>query len=259
MMIEIVGMVFPKGNRVFYADPGEFEVKKGNWCVVTTGTGEDIAQVTESPRPIKEKENVLKIIRKATHLDFEKQEKNKELEKEGEKVCSEKIKGFELPMKLIGAHLSLDRNKFTFYFSAEDRVDFRELVRDLNLTLGAKIELIQINIRDEIRLCGGLSWCGRPICCTTFLKPCDHITTRMVKDQNLSISLSKVSGVCGRLMCCLSYEYGLYSEFRKKAPKEGSHYQVGEEMGTVEVINPIRSSIMVRMADNKLVEVPVKA
>ncbi|MBU1600350.1 stage 0 sporulation protein [bacterium] len=258
-MIEIVGIVFLKGSKVFYADPGEFEVKKGDWCVAATETGEDIAQVIEPARVMKEKENTLKITRKATHLDFEKCEKNKEREKEGENVCAEKIKGFGLRMKLISVHLSLDQNKFTFYFSSEERVDFRELVRDLSLALGAKIELLQIGIRDEIKLCGGFSWCGRPICCTTFLKPCDHITVRMVKDQNLSVSLSKVSGVCGRLMCCLSYEQGFYSDFRKKAPKEGSHYQVGEETGTVEVVSPIRSCIMVRLPDNKLVEVPIKA
>ncbi|MEK9150195.1 MAG: regulatory iron-sulfur-containing complex subunit RicT [Candidatus Desantisbacteria bacterium] len=257
-MIEIVGLVFPKGSKVFYADPGEFEVKKGDWCVVATETGEDLAQATESSRVMKEKENILKVIRKATHLDFEKQEKNNEREKEGERVCREKIEGFGLPMKLISVHLSLDQNKFTFYFSAEERVDFRELVKDLSISLGAKIELLQINIRDEIKLCGGFSWCGRPICCTTFLKPCDHIAVRMVKDQNLSVNTSKVSGVCGRLMCCLSYEQDFYSEFRKKAPKEGSRYQVGEETGTIEVVSPIRSCLIVRLPDNKLVEVPIK-
>lgn len=257
-MIEIVGIVFPKGGKVFYADPGEFEAKKGDWCVAATETGEDLAQVTEEARVMKERENVLGIIRKATKVDFEKAEKNKEKEKEGERVCAEKIKGFELPMKLISVHLSLDQNKFTFYFSSEERVDFRELVKDLSVVLGAKIELLQIGIRDEIKLCGGLSWCGRPICCATFLNACEPITARMVKDQNLSVNLSKVSGVCGRLVCCLSYEQGFYSAFRKKAPKEGSRYQVGEETGTVEVIHPIRSSIMVRLPDNRLVEVPIK-
>jgi cell fate regulator YaaT (PSP1 superfamily) len=259
-MIEVVGIVFAKDSRLVYCEPGELELTKGDWCVVATEFGEDIAEVVEDTRVMKDDERpepLFKVLRKPTTFDLERVKKNREKEKKAREICIKRIEEQRLPMRLADVHLSLDQNKYTFYFTADQRVDFRELVKELNSEFETKIELCQIGARDGAKLFGGFSWCGRELCCATFLKELRPVTTKMAKEQNLSLSVSKITGVCGRLICCLEYEYEVYKEFRKRAPKEGAHYEIEGEKGVVESIDPVNSCIRVRLKDDRQIEVQI--
>ncbi|HAW49457.1 TPA: stage 0 sporulation protein [bacterium] len=261
MLKEVVGVRFPKDYRINYCNPGELILKKGDLCVVRIDGVEDIANVIEHPRILKEDE-VIKansiVIRKATEEDKKTIDDNKEKEEFSKKVFLEKVKKHNLPMKFVDVHLSLDRTKYTFYFSADEKIDFKALVKELAGVLSSRIELYQIRLMDEMRLFGGISWCGREFCCSKFLTSPKSVSLKMAKEQNLNLSFSKMTGICGKFMCCLAFEYEFYKTFREKMPKEETTYKTQEGIGVIEEVSPIRSSIKVRLEDDRIIEVPIK-
>ncbi len=261
MIKEVVEIRFPKDSRTNYCDCGELSVKKGDVCLVEIDACCDIGYVTSEARALEDyeiKEHGPRIIRKVHEEDLKQQEANRHKETSAKRLFIEKADEHHLDMKLIDVHLSFDGKRYIFYFSANERVDFRTFVRDIATCLSAKIELYQIGLRDEVKLFGGFSWCGRELCCSKFLKDFKNVNAKMAKEQNMSLSFGKTTGVCGKFMCCLAYEDDFYKEFRKKAPKEGSSYKTNEGIGIVEIIDPIRSCIRVRLEDKRLIEVSVK-
>lgn len=261
MIKEVVGIRLLKDSRINDCDCGELSVKRGENYLIEIDNYCDIGVCVSEPRVLEDyemKERIPKIIRKADEEDLKKQEVNKEKEAFAKKLFIEKVECHNLNMKFIDVHLSNDGKKYTFYFSADERVDFRELVKELHSSLSCRIELYQIVIKDEMKHFGGFSWCGRELCCSTFLKECKPFSLKTLKEQNISLSFGKTTGVCGKFMCCLGFEEEVYKEFRKKAPKEGSVYKTNEGVGIVEVIDPIRSCIKVRLEDKRLIEVPIK-
>lgn len=262
MIKEVVEIRLLKDLRTNYCDCGELSVKKGEIYLVEIDGCCDIGSSVSTARVLEDyeiKEHIGRVIRKASEEDLKKQEANKEKEIQAKKLFIEQVEAHNLKMKLVDVHLSNDRKKYTFYFSAEERIDFRQLVKDLHTPLSARIELYQIGIKDEVKFFGGcFSWCGRELCCSTFLKEFKPFSAKTAREQNISLSFGKAIGVCGRFMCCLGFEEEIYKEFRKKAPKEGSVYKTNEGVGIVEIVEPIRSCIKVRLEDKRLIEVPIK-
>lgn len=235
-MVKVVGVRFKDTGKTYYFDPRGIEVKKGNTVVVETANGVECGSAQSNVREVEESEIVqpLKpIIRIANEKDFEVLAQNKQLEKDAIAVCAQKIKDHGLEMSLTGAEYAFDRGKIIFYFTADGRVDFRELVKDLANHFRTRIELRQIGVRDESRILGGLGICGRPFCCSTFLDDFHSVTIKMAKDQGLSLAPSKISGTCGRLMCCLKYEQNSYDYLRKITPKKGAVVDCREGRGVV--------------------------
>jgi Uncharacterized homolog of PSP1 len=221
----VIGVRFKDVGKVYYFDPGEFEIEIGNGVIVETVRGVEFGEVVLAPREVDENQIVkpLKaIIKKADEKDYSKLETNKKKEEEAFEICLEKIKKHNMQMKLINVEYTFDGNKIIFYFTADGRVDFRELVKDLASIFKTRIELRQIGVRDEAKMLGGLGPCGRPCCCSQFLGDFQPVSIRMAKEQNLSLSPTKISGLCGRLMCCLNYENEHYKCMRHKLPKMGS-------------------------------------
>lgn len=205
----MVGVRFKKAGKTYYFDPGDLELNRGDNVIVETARGVEFGEVVMSPREVPDEEVVspLKpVMRVATDEDRQQVKVNKAKEKEAMKICLEKIASHGLPMKLVDVEYTFDNSKIIFYFTAEGRVDFRELVRDLASVFRTRIELRQIGVRDEAKLLGGLGPCGRPCCCSSFLGEFQPVSIRMAKEQNLSLNPSKISGLCGRLMCCLKFE-----------------------------------------------------
>jgi cell fate regulator YaaT (PSP1 superfamily) len=205
----VVGVRFKKAGKTYYFDPGDLELNRGDNVIVETARGVEFGEVVMSPREVPDEEVVspLKpVMRVATDEDRQQVKVNKAKEKEAMKICLEKIASHGLPMKLVDVEYTFDNSKIIFYFTAEGRVDFRELVRDLASVFRTRIELRQIGVRDEAKLLGGLGPCGRPCCCSSFLGEFQPVSIRMAKEQNLSLNPSKISGLCGRLMCCLKFE-----------------------------------------------------
>lgn len=224
-MITVVGIRFKKSGKIYYFDPNELDVKSGDNVIVETVRGIEFGNCVIGPKEIYEDEIVTplkNVIREATDEDKKKHNENKENEKEALKICVEKIEKHELPMKLIDVEYTFDNNKILFYFTAEGRVDFRELVKDLASIFRTRIELRQIGVRDEAKMIGGLGPCGRPMCCSTFLGDFAPVSIKMAKEQNLSLNPAKISGICGRLMCCLNYEQDTYEYIKKELPKVNS-------------------------------------
>ncbi|NLY50818.1 MAG: stage 0 sporulation family protein [Firmicutes bacterium] len=208
-MQRVVGVRFKKAGKTYYFDPGDRELNRGDNVIVETARGVEFGEVVMSPREVPDEEVVspLKpVMRVATDEDRQQVKVNKAKEKEAMKICLEKIASHGLPMKLVDVEYTFDNSKIIFYFTAEGRVDFRELVRDLASVFRTRIELRQIGVRDEAKLLGGLGPCGRPCCCSSFLGEFQPVSIRMAKEQNLSLNPSKISGLCGRLMCCLKFE-----------------------------------------------------
>lgn len=262
-MLEIVGVRLPKGNKLCYfsIDTKKINLRKGDMCVVKMDRGVDSGVVVEAAKPIEEKgdEGFLPVIRKITPQDLEQLASNTQREEKAYKICQEKINDREMEMKLVGIHYALDGSKITFYFSAEGRTDFRELVKDLAYAFKTRIELRQIGVRDAAKIFGGFGWCGRSLCCSAFLKRFDSVSIRMAKEQNLILTPSKISGVCGRLMCCLAYEHKDYMTFRKRCPKMGAQIETpADGPGTVIGIDPIQCCLQVKLKDDRKIEVPVK-
>ncbi len=248
-------------SESLYAKPDKKkEYKAGDFVIVPTRYGKDMAKVTgiaKKPMGIKPSD-IIAIDRKATKEDLEKAEENKAKEADAFKVFKEKVAFHKLDMKLISVHFLVDEQKALFFFSSDNRVDFRELVKDLVSVFKMRIELRQIGVRDEARICGGLGVCGRPFCCHNVSDKLRPVAIKMAKDQNLSLNSLKISGQCGRLLCCLSYEFDWYNEARKKLPAEGLHiYYDGTNFKITEV-NPLTSMVKMLGEDGRLLEVNAK-
>ncbi|RJQ04472.1 MAG: hypothetical protein C4551_10560 [Bacillota bacterium] len=211
----VVGVRFRHAGKVYYFDPGEADVKPGDTVIVETVRGVEAADVVSGPRMVPESslsQPLRLVLRKATAEDAAKLEENRAKETEALRVCREKVAEHNLDMQLVGADYTFDRGKLIFYFTSEGRVDFRQLVRDLSATFKTRIELRQIGVRDEAKMLGGLGSCGRQLCCCTFLSEFHPVSIRMAKRQDLSLNPAKISGLCGRLMCCLRYEFDDYAD-----------------------------------------------
>ena len=245
------------GNIIFY-DTNGLQAKVGDYVIIDAERGQDYAQVIGIPEKISDEElkkPLKKIIRVATQEDVNQINENKKRIKDAFQICAKKIQERKLEMKLIDAEYSFDGTKLIFYFTSEDRVDFRELVKDLAHIFKVRIELKQIGVRDEARMLGGFGHCGRPLCCASFLKGFDAVTIRMAKEQNLSLNPTKISGVCGRLMCCLSYEYENYKKYLKGLPKEGEKMILPEGKGKVISVNALKRKVLVELEEGKQIEI----
>ena len=223
-MVTVIGVRFRRAGKIYYFAPNGFDIKLGDNVIVETARGVEYGNVVVAPKEIPEEEIVAplkEVMRVATKEDDEIEAKNKEKEKEAFKICLEKIKKHGLDMKLIDSEYTFDNNKVLFYFTAEGRIDFRELVKDLASVFRTRIELRQIGVRDETKILGGIGSCGRPLCCNTYLTEFIPVSIKMAKEQNLSLNPTKISGVCGRLMCCLKNEEEVYEEINAKLPEVG--------------------------------------
>lgn len=235
-MTDIVSVRFKDSGKIYYFSPGEYKISPGEYVIVETARGVECAKAVSGNKTVEENAIVspLKpVLRVATKQDIETLENNKVKEKEAYEICSRKIKEHGLDMSLSEVEYSFDGSKITFYFTADGRVDFRELVKDLAATFRTRIELRQIGVRDEAKMIGGLGICGRPFCCSTFLKDFHSVSIKMAKSQGISLSPGKISGSCGRLMCCLQYEQNSYDYLEKITPRRGSIVDCKEGRGTV--------------------------
>lgn len=235
-MTEVIGIKFNKAGKLYYFDPKGFKLKSGEGVIVETARGTEFGFVAAPNREIEDAEIVapLKpIIRPATPADYERLEKNKKKEKEAFDIAVEQIREHKLDMKLINTEYTFDGSKILFYFTADGRVDFRELVKSLAGIFKTRIELRQMGVRDEAKTLGALGGCGRPLCCSTFLSDFHPVSIRMAKDQGLSLNPTKISGICGRLMCCLQYEQVAYEDLLKKVPGKGAVVEYDGERGVV--------------------------
>jgi len=249
-MITVIGVRFKKAGKIYYFNPGDLDIKKGDFVVVETARGIEFGECVVGMKELREGEIVapLKdVIRKALEEDINANKTNKEKEEEAFKICLEKIKAHDLTMKLIDVEYTFDNNKVIFYFTADGRVDFRELVKDLASILTTRIELRQIGVRDEAKMTGGLGPCGRSLCCSTFLGEFAPVSIKMAKEQNLSLNPTKISGICGRLMCCLNYEQETYEGIRKRLPKVGSIVDTCYGKGEVVSNSVVKEAVKVKV------------
>ena len=266
-MPTVVGIRFKKACKIYYFDPAETGVVKGDNAIVETARGVEYGQVVIGPREVEESAIVspLKpVMRKTTADDDLKLAENKVREKEAFNICLRKIANHDLPMRLIDVEFTFDVNKIIFYFTADGRIDFRELVKDLASVFRTRIELRQIGVRDEAKMLGGIGSCGRPLCCATFLGDFEPVSIRMAKDQSLSLNPTKISGICGRLMCCLKYENHMYCKNncngggkreRYEIPKMGSMVATPLGEGKVVGINRGQHTASVQLAPNNVIQV----
>lgn len=249
-MPNIVGIRFKEAGKVYYFDPAELELVQGDWAVVETTQGRECGEVTLSPREVPDDQIVAplkKVMRKATPEDMKIVEERAGKEKHALEVCEEKVLAHRLDMKLVNVEYSFDGSKIVFYFTADGRVDFRALVRDLAAVFRTRIELRQIGVRDEVKMLGGLGPCGREACCKAFLTDFSPVSIRMAKDQNLSLNPTKISGLCGRLMCCLNYEQEHYAATLQHCPRKGSTVLTPEGPATVEDVLILKEKVKVRL------------
>ena len=248
-MKEIIGVRFRPNGKIYFFSPGDHDVECGQFVIVETARGVEFGKVVLGKRNIDDGKIVstLKtIIRVATDEDKKKNEDNKEKSKKAFVICKEKIAKHKLDMKLIEAEYTFDNNKVLFYFTADGRIDFRELVKDLAAVFRTRIELRQIGVRDEAKMLGGLGICGRPFCCKTFLSEFQPVSIKMAKEQGLSLNPTKISGTCGRLMCCLKYEQDFYEEQMKVTPKIGAYVKTPDFKGYVEEVNLLTGKLRVK-------------
>lgn len=249
-MAEVIGVRFKEVGKVYYFDPKGIQMKKGDMAIVETARGVECGEVAMENREIEDKDIVhplKKMIRKATQGDLKKVEENRKKERHAFEICEKKILDHKLEMKLVDVEYTFDNNKILFYFTADGRVDFRELVKDLASVFRTRIELRQIGVRDEAKMMGGLGICGRPFCCTSFLGEFQPVSIKMAKEQGLSLNPVKISGTCGRLMCCLKYEQAAYSDLLRTTPKNGAVVNTPEGRGVVVDVNLLTGMLKVRM------------
>lgn len=223
-MIDVVGVRFKEAGKIYYFDPDNIDINKDDFVIVETARGIEFGHVVTGPKKISEDEIVAplkKVLRVATDKDINIHKENKKKAKEAMKICEDKVRDHNLGMKIIDVEYTFDNNKVIFYFTADGRVDFRELVKDLAAIFRTRIELRQIGVRDEAKMIGGMGPCGRRCCCSKFLGEFEPVSIKMAKEQNLSLNPTKISGLCGRLMCCLQYEQDTYEEILKKMPEVG--------------------------------------
>lgn len=249
-MIKVVGVRFKKAGKIYYFDPADMNIQKDTYVVVETARGIEFGECVIGIKEINENDIVAplkSVLRIATNEDIEKHFKNKDKEKDAFDICLKKIQEHGLTMKLIDVEYTFDNNKVIFYFTADGRVDFRDLVKDLATIFKTRIELRQIGVRDEAKMLGGLGPCGRPMCCSSFLGDFASVSIKMAKEQNLSLNPTKISGICGRLMCCLNYEQSTYEDIRNRMPKVGSIVKTSEGTGEVFSNNIVKESIKVKL------------
>ena len=264
-MTKVIGVRFRTAGKIYFFSPGKFEVKRGDQVIVETARGVEFGNVVMGPKEVKDEEitQPLKtVIRLATEDDRRVEEKNRKKEKEAFQICLEKIHKHGLEMKLIDAEYTFDNNKVLFYFTADGRIDFRELVKDLAAVFRTRIELRQIGVRDETKILGGIGICGRPLCCHTYLSEFAPVSIKMAKEQNLSLNPTKISGVCGRLMCCLKNEQETYEYLNRKLPGVCDIVTLPDGMkGEVSGVNVLRQlvKVLVDVNDEKeMRECPVE-
>ncbi len=256
-MVKVIGVRFRTAGKIYFFDPVNFHVKRNDHVIVETARGIEYGTVVGNPREVSEDQVVqpLKpVLRVANKRDMEQEAANKQKEKEAFKICLEKIKKHNLDMKLIDAEYTFDNNKVLFYFTADGRIDFRELVKDLASVFKTRIELRQIGVRDETKILGGIGICGRPLCCHTHLSEFIPVSIKMAKEQNLSLNPTKISGVCGRLMCCLKHEEDTYEYLNKKLPNVGDFVTADDGLkGEVHSVNVLRQlvKVIVEVDDEK--------
>ncbi|TCS77956.1 PSP1 domain-containing protein [Tepidibacillus fermentans] len=259
-MYSVVGIRFKKAGKIYYFDPGDLEIEKNSFVIVETARGIEYGQVVIGKKTVEEEDVVLplkKVIRVATDEDALHVEKNKTDAEEAFSICLEKIHSHGLDMKLVDVEYTFDRNKIIFYFTADGRVDFRELVKDLAAVFRTRIELRQIGVRDEAKMLGGIGPCGRVLCCSTFLGDFEPVSIKMAKDQNLSLNPAKISGLCGRLMCCLKYENDNYETGKHELPDIGSQVMTTNGVGKVVGLNILERKVQVELDDGSVEEFPL--
>ena len=245
-MKNIVGVRFKKPGKIYYFDPGELELKKDEKVIVETALGDEYGDVVIPNRVINEEnltEPLKKVIRIATEKDKKMYDEYKAKEKEALEICLQKVKKHKLDMKITDVEYKFDGTKLTFFFTADGRIDFRELVKDLASVFRTRIELRQIGVRDEVRRLGGNGVCGRELCCCSFLSDFETVSIKMAKEQNISLNPSKISGNCGRLMCCLKYEQDVYEDKLQKLPNLGAIVKTPDGQGEVEGIEPLKEIV----------------
>ena len=246
-MIKVVGIRFQKAGKIYYFDPCEFDLETGMHVIVETARGVEMGTVLLPPRDVDE-EKIVQPLKPVLRIATDEDEKtvliNKEKEKEAFEICKEKIQKHELEMKLVNAEYTFDNNKLLFYFTADGRIDFRELVKDLAAVFRTRIELRQIGVRDETKILGGIGICGRPLCCKTYLSDFVPVSIKMAKEQNLSLNPTKISGVCGRLMCCLKNEQDTYEYLNSRLPSVGDVvFTKDGQKGEVQTVNVLRQQV----------------
>jgi len=249
-MVKVVGVRFKRAGKVYYFDPDQLQIETGMNVIVETARGVEFGEVVIPPRDVGEDEIVAplkKVMRIATEDDVKHALENKKKEKEAFGICLQKIKDHNLEMKLIDVEYTFDNNKILFYFTADGRVDFRELVKDLASVFKTRIELRQIGVRDESKMMGGIGVCGRVLCCSSYLGEFQPVSIKMAKEQGLSLNPTKISGNCGRLMCCLKYEQDAYEQLIKKAPKVGAIVDTPDGQGVVVEIYLIKETAKVKL------------
>jgi len=252
-MANVIGVRFRYAGKVYYFDPVDIELEQGERVIVETARGIECGEVVNTAREVDDSEVVAplkKVMRKATEEDLAQVEENRRKSEEAYKVCLEKIQKHNLEMKLIDVEYTFDNNKILFYFTADGRVDFRELVKDLAAVFRTRIELRQIGVRDEAKMMGGLGVCGRPLCCSTHLTEFHPVSIKMAKEQSLSLNPTKISGTCGRLMCCLKYEQEAYEDLLRRIPKVGALVQTPAGSGNVMYVSLLEEKVKVKLDNN---------
>jgi cell fate regulator YaaT (PSP1 superfamily) len=251
-LYDVVGVRFKKAGKIYYFDPGDLSIQKDDFVIVETVRGVESGRAVVPRKQVEEHDVVLplkKVVRIADHKDRMIVEENKQAAQEAYDVCNEKVNGHQLDMKLVDVEYTFDRNKVIFYFTADGRVDFRELVKDLASIFRTRIELRQIGVRDEAKMLGGIGPCGRMLCCSTFLGDFDPVSIKMAKDQNLSLNPTKISGLCGRLMCCLKYENDEYEAAKEQLPDLGEMIETPQGRGKVVGLNILERVLQVELKE----------
>lgn len=248
-MIKVVGVRFRTAGKIYYFDPKNYKMEEGDHVIVETARGVEFGTVMIPPKEV-DSDRVVQplkpVIRVATAEDEKIESKNRQKEKDAFKICLEKIQKHKMEMKLVDAKYTFDNNKLLFYFTADGRIDFRELVKDLASVFRTRIELRQIGVRDETKILGGIGICGRPLCCNTFLSEFAPVSIKMAKEQNLSLNPSKISGVCGRLMCCLKNEEETYEYLNSRLPNVGDYVTTDDKLkGEVQSVSVLRQTVKV--------------
>lgn len=251
-MVKIIGVRFKAAGKVYYFDPQELEIHRGDFVIVETSRGTEYGEVVRGISEVDDstvKKPLKSVLRIADENDKKRCEENKEKEKEAYQICVEKIEKHDLEMKLVEVEYTFDRSKILFYFTADGRVDFRELVKDLASVFRTRIELIQIGVRDESKTLGSIGVCGRNLCCSQFLDEFVPVSIKMAKEQGLSLNPTKISGACGRLMCCLKYEQDTYEELNRITPSAGTVVETPDGRGTITNVSLLKGKVSVRLEE----------
>jgi len=257
-MVKVVGVRFRTAGKIYYFDPCDLDLKKGDKVIVETARGIECGTIVVANQEVIDEEVVAplkNVIRKADEDDLKQVEENKKKEAEAFKICLEKIKKHGLEMRLIDVEYTFDNNKVLFYFTADGRVDFRELVKDLASVFRTRIELRQIGVRDEAKMIGGLGACGRALCCSSHLSEFHPVSIKMAKEQSLSLNPAKISGTCGRLMCCLKYEQETYEYLLKRTPKVDAIVETPQGQGVVVQVNLLKGMVKVKLDNEQITDI----